>query len=299
MDKIIRCVTHDGSLVASVVDSSDIVYTAQELHGLTKTTGAAFGRLLTAASIMGAMLKSQKSSVTIKVNGGGPIGNLVARGDSEGNVRGYVDHPEIELPIRKTDGKIDVGGAVGNDGMLAVIRDEGKGEPYIGHVQLVSGEIAEDITNYCVRSEQIPTFCALGVLMNKDTAKVMLAGGMLIQVLPGADDSAITRVEENIAKMDSVTTMLAKGISPLDMCKIALEGFEIDVLDEFNIHYKCNCSKEKFENMLLTIGAEEIRDIPLVKDGKAETSCQYCNKKYYFDKSELEKIAQKAAQKKI
>lgn len=294
MDKIIRCVTTDGSLMVSSIDSSDIVYTAQEMHGLTKTTGAAFGRLLTAASMMGAMLKFEKSSITMKVDGGGPVGSMLVQGDSKGNVRGYVDHPEIDLPTRDTDGKIDVGAAVGSNGMLSVVRDEGQGEPYVGKVELVSGEIAEDITEYCVRSEQIPTLCALGVLMNRDTGKVMLSGGLMIQVLPGADDSAITTVEENVSVMDSVTTMLAKGITPFEMCKIALKGFELDVLDESPVHYVCNCSKDKFGKMLLTLGADEIRDLPLVKDGMAETVCPYCNRKYYCSRDDLEYLAEEA-----
>lgn len=276
--------------MASVAETSDVVYTAQELHGLSKTASAAFGRLLTAASVMGAMLKSDKASITLKIDGGGPIGTMVAFGSSNGNVRGYVDNPEAELPIR-SDGKIDVGGVVGSEGMLAVIRDEGKGEPYIGHVKLVSGEIAEDITEYCAISEQIPTFCALGVLVDKESSKVMLSGGMLIQVMPGADDAAITKLEENIAKLESVTTMLAKGIAPLEMCKLAFDGMEMEVLDEFNIKYTCNCSKEKFAKMMLTIGADEIREIPTDSEGRAETSCQYCNRKYYFTKEELEELA--------
>lgn len=294
MDKIIRCITTDGSIMASAIDSSDIVFSAQKLHELSKTASAALGRLLTGASLMGAMLKVEKSNLTLALNGGGEIGNLVAKADSRGNVRGYVSNPQFDLPIRE-DGKLDVGGAVGNNGRLTVIRDEGAGEPYIGHVALVSGEIAEDITSYYARSEQIPTVCALGVLVNKETGDVMLAGGMLIQALPGADDTAIAALEENVAKMDSVTTMLAKGLSPLEICKKALIGFDMEVLDTFEINYVCNCSKERFSELLLTLSPDEITTLPLVKDGKAEISCQYCGRKYYFSKEDLEKIAKPTA----
>lgn len=295
MDRIIRTITSDGSLMASAIDSTRIVTTAQELHGLSKTASAALGRLLTGASVMGAMLKIDGASLTLKVNGGGPLGNLVAIADSRGNVRGYVDHPEVELP-RKPSGKLDVGGGVGAEGRLAVMRDTGSGDPYIGQVELVSGEIAEDITQYYAQSEQTPTVCALGVLVNKDDGAVMLSGGLLIQVLPGADDAAVSRLEENVSRLESVTTMLAKGISLEDMCRKALDGFEMEILDEFQIHYVCNCSKERFGKALLTLGADEIRSFPLNAEGKAEAVCHYCGRKYYFSGNELEALALQAEQ---
>lgn len=295
MDKIKRCITTDGAVMAAAIDSSDIVFTAQQLHGLTKTTAAALGRLLTGASLMGSMLKTIKSSVTVSINGGGAIGNLIVRADSKGNVRGYVSHPEVDLPLR-ADGKIDVGGAVGSDGRVSVVRDEGQGEPFIGQVELVSGEIAEDLTAYYAYSEQIPTICALGVLVNKEDSKVMLAGGMLIQLLPGADDSVISKIEENFAKLDSVTTMLAKGLTPKQMCELALEGFELEELDEFDIGYVCNCSKEKFSEMLLTLTPEEIETLPLVKDEQAEIKCPYCSRAYYFTQDDLDQLADEARQ---
>lgn len=296
MDRIIRTITSDGSLMASAIDSSEIVYTAQTLHGLSKTSCAALGRLLTGASLMGAMLKSEKASLTIKANGEGPLGNLVAISDAHGNVRGYVDHPGIELPL-KPNGKIDVGGAVGADGRLAVMRDFSEKDPYIGQVELVSGEIAEDITQYYAQSEQTPTVCALGVLVNKETGKAMLSGGLLIQVLPGAEDSAVARLEENVGKLESVTTMLAKGISLEEMCGKALDGFTVEVLDEFRVHYACNCGKERFANALLTLGAREILSLPLDEKGRAEAVCQYCGRKYYFTKEELSKLAEMAEKK--
>ena len=213
----------------------------------------------------------------MKVNGGGPLGNLVAISDSHGNVRGYVDFPEVELPL-KPNGKIDVGGGVGNQGRLAVIRDLGEGDPYVGQVELVSGEIAEDLTNYYASSEQVPTvcalgvlvdkesgeamlsggLCALGVLVDKESGEAMLSGGLLIQALPGADNAALDRLEQNIAQLDSVTTMLAKGMGPEEMCRSALEGFEVEILDQAPVYYACNCSKERFARGLLTLGAKEL-----------------------------------------
>ena len=257
MDKILRTITSDGSLMASTIDASQIVYTAQKVHGLTKTSCAALGRLLTGASLMGNLLKTEGASLTLKVNGGGPLGNLVAISDSHGNVRGYVDHPEVELPL-KPNGKIDVGGGVGNQGRLAVIRDVGEGDPYVGQVELVSGEIAEDLTNYFASSEQIPTVCALGVLVDKTGGEAMLAGGLLIQALPGADNAALEQLERNIAELDSVTTMLAKGMGPEEMCRAALQGFEVEILDQAPVYYACNCSKERFARGLLTLGAKEL-----------------------------------------
>lgn len=293
MDRIIRTITSDGSLMASAVDSTQIVYTAQKLHGLTKTSCAALGRLLTGASLMGAMLKIDGASLTLKVNGGGPLGSLVAIADPKGNVRGYVDHPQVELPL-KPNGKIDVGGGVGADGRLAVMRDMGAGNPYIGQVELVSGEIAEDLTQYYAQSEQTPTVCALGVLVDKEKGEALLSGGLLIQALPGADDAAIARLEENVGKLESVTTMLAKGISLEDMCRKALDGFTVEILDESPVHYVCTCGKERFANALLTLGAREIRSLPLDEQGRAEAVCQYCGRKYYFSREELEALAQRS-----
>lgn len=293
MDRIIRMITSDGSLMASAIDSSDLVYTAQQLHGLTKTSCAALGRLLTGASLMGAMLKEANATLTVKVSGGGPLGNLLALADSKGNVRGYVDNPQVELPVRP-DGKLDVGGAVGRAGRLAVIRDFGSGEPYAGQVELVSGEIAEDLAAYYAVSQQIPTVCALGVLVNKEDGVAMLAGGMLIQALPGADDEALTRLEENVGKMDSVTTMLAKGLDPEEMCRTALAGFEVEILDQFPVHYVCNCSKERFTGILMTLSPQDLRELSVDEDGLAETVCQYCNRKYYFSKEELLALADRA-----
>lgn len=292
MDRIVRFITTDGALTASAIDSSDVVYTAQKLHGLSPTASAALGRLLTGASVMGAMLKQTEASLTLRINGGGPLGTLTAIADSFGNVRGCVDYPEVDVP-RRADGKLNVGAAVGTNGRLGVIRSYGSGEPYMGQVELVSGEIAEDLTNYYVTSEQIPTALALGVLVSFETGRVMLAGGLLLQALPGADNETIRKLEENVSKLESVTTMLAKGMSVEEMCAAALSGFEFEKLDELPVHYACTCSKEKYAAALITLGAEEIRSLPLT-DGRVETACPYCRKKYYFTPEELEELARRA-----
>ena len=281
--------------MASAIDTSDTVYTAQKLHSLSPTASAALGRLLTGVSVMGAMLKQANATLTLRVNGGGPLGTLTAISDSRGNVRGCVDNPEVEVP-RKPNGKLDVSAAVGTTGRLGVIRNYGTGEPYMGQVELVSGEIAEDITNYYATSEQIPTACALGVLVDSENGKVMLAGGLLIQVLPGAMPEDIEKLEANIAKLEPVTTMLAKGMSVEDMCRTALDGFEVEVLDEMPIHYACNCSKEKYCNALSTLEPEEIETLP-TSDGRAEAVCPYCSKKYYFTAEELKALADAVREK--
>lgn len=296
MDRIIRTITSDGSLMAAAIDSTELVYTAQRLHKLTKTSCAALGRLLTGASLMGAMLKEKQATLTLKVAGEGPLGNLLALSDSRGYVRGYVDHPEVELPP-KPNGKLDVGGAVGHNGRLAVIRDFGTGEPYSGQVELVSGEIAEDLTSYYAQSEQTPTVCALGVLVDKQEGSALLAGGMLIQALPGAEDSALDQLEKNVAKLDSVTTMLAKGLSPEDMCALALEGFRVEKLDEFKVGYACNCSKERFSQVLLTLPGEDLETLPVNEKGLVETVCQYCNRSYMFSKEEIQELVENSRKK--
>ncbi len=292
MDRIIRCITHDGSMMIAAIDSTEAVMVAEQVHGLTAVAAAALGRSLTAASIMGAMLKSDNSTVTLKFAGGGPLGTVVAISDSKGNVRGYVQNNNVNLPLRE-DGKLDVGTAVGKDGRMCVIKDFGTGEPYIGQTELVTGEIAEDVTAYYATSEQVPTVCALGVLTDKLDHKPILAGGLLIQVLPGAYESDIQRLEEDLKTLEPMTTMLAKGLSLEEICETALKSFEVDKLDEMPIHYACTCSKEKYANALITLGATELESIPL-QDDKIETVCPYCNKKYYFNKEEIDLLINKA-----
>ena len=288
MDKIIRCITSDGAIMASAIDASDIVFTAKKLHNLSRSSTAALGRLLCAASIMGNMLKQKDAFINLRVLGDGEMGAVVAVADSSGNVRGYVENPGCKTEYYP-NGKINVAQAVGKNGNLSVMRDYGTGDPYIGQVELVSGEIAEDITNYFATSEQIPSVCALGVLVDKEDGEVLLAGGLLIQLLPGAYDEAIDKLEQNVQKLEPVTTMLAKGMSILDICKTALDGFEVEVLDENPVNYVCSCSREKLERYFMTMSDDDIRSMAAEK-GCAEAVCQFCNKRYEFSKDDLEKL---------
>lgn len=286
MDKIIRCITSDGSIMASAITGTNIVATAQQVHRLSPVATAALGRLLTGASLMGAQLKQRRAALTVRIKGDGPLGVMVASATSDGNVRGFVGNPNCETEHYE-NGHINVGKAVGSNGTLYVVRDYGTGEPYTGVVELVSGEIAEDITSYYANSEQIPTVCALGVLLDKQDGALLLAGGMLIQLLPGATQDICDKLEANIKKLESVTTMMAKGMAPLDMCRAALGGFELEVLDEMPVHYYCTCSRQRVEQSFASIPDDQLRGM-INSTGNVEAVCHYCNKKYLFTAKEIE-----------
>lgn len=288
---MLRGISENGGIVFYGVDSTEIVRDMERLHKTSAVTTAALGRLLTAASMMGIMLKSTQDSVTLQIKGGGPAGRLLAVSDGTGNVKGYVEHPVVELPPR-ADGHLDVGTAVGKDGTLDVIRDLGMREPYIGQVPLTSGEIAEDVTTYFAISEQIPTVCALGVLVDTDLT-IACAGGYLIQLLPGATDAEITQLEQNIAAMPSVTELLRAGKKPEDMMELALKGFTPNVLDEREVAYQCDCSHERTEEMLLSLGKKELEKLR-DEDPHCEVVCHFCHTKYQFD---LNKLVKKAVDK--
>ena len=288
MDKIIRCITSNGAVMVSAIDSTDIVYAAKKLHNTSASATAAFGRLLTGASLMGAQLKQKDASLSLRVMGGGEIGTVFAAADSRGYVRGYVGNAQCRTEHYE-NGKINVAAAVGGDGTLTVTRDYGTGEPYTGQVELVSGEIAEDIASYFANSEQIPTVCVLGVLLEKESGEVLVAGGLLAQLLPGAFEEDIDLLEKNAYALEPVTTMLAKGMTPLDMCHKLLEGFEVEVLDEMPVKYSCPCSKEGLEKVIAGFSADEIREL-YADLGYAEAKCYYCNRKYVFTKDELETL---------
>ena len=281
---LLRGISENGGVVFYGVDSTDIVREMERLHKTSAVTTAALGRLLTAAAMMGAMLKGGRDTVTLQVNGGGPAGRLLAVADGSGHVKGYVQHPVVELPPR-ADGHLDVGGAVGKDGTLDVIRDLGLREPYIGQVPLVSGEIAEDVTRYFAISEQTPTVCALGVLVNADLS-VQCAGGFIVQLLPGATEEEITQLEKNIAAMPDVTALLAQGKSVRDMLDMALDGFAPDVLDTSAAVYRCDCSEERVQRMLRSLGRKEVERLR-DEDPRAEVDCQFCDKVYHVDLNEL------------
>lgn len=287
MGKLIRCITSDGAVMATAVDSTDIAASAEQIHKTSAVVTAALGRLLTAASMMGNFLKGEKDSITVKIDGRGPAGAITAVADSDGNVRGYAANPIVEIPL-KPNGKLDVSGAVGTDGSVFVMKDLGLKEPYNGFVPIVSGEIAEDITSYYAVSEQIPTVCALGVLVNPDLT-VKKAGGFIIQLLPAADNETITKIEENLSKSAPVTEQLDSGKDILDILKGVLDGFETEVLEDKTAEYKCPCSRERTEKALISLGTDELEkmadELPEV-----EVKCSFCGACYKFSKEEIEKI---------
>ena len=288
MGKIIRCLTTDGAVMAMALDATDIVARAEEIHHPSAVVTAGLGRLLTAASMMGVMLKGRDDSVTLKINGGGPAGQILAVSDSFGNVRGYAANPIVEIPL-KANGKLDVSGAVGTDGMLYVLRDTGGKEPYVGCTPIVSGEIAEDITSYYAQSEQTPTVCALGVLVNPDLT-VQAAGGILLQLLPFCPDSIIDQVEKNVQKLPPVTVMLQNKATPEDMVRMILDGMEFDILDSYEPAYRCTCSREKVENAFYAMKAEELTSLP-DENGIVEATCSFCDNIYRFTTDDLKRIA--------
>lgn len=283
-DNLLRGISENGGIVFYGVDSTDIVREMERVHKTSAVTTAALGRLLTAAAMMGAMLKSRTDSMTLQIKGGGPAGRLMAVVDGDGHLKGYVQNPVVELPPRE-DGHLDVGGAVGHDGTLDVIRDLGLREPYIGQVPLVSGEIAEDVTRYFAISEQTPTVCALGVLVNEDLS-VRCAGGFIVQLLPGALESEIVQLEKNIAAMPSVTSMMEQGKTVKDMLDMALDTFAPEVLDTSFVEYRCDCSEERVRRMLKSLGKKEVENLRN-EDPVAEVHCQFCDKTYRVDLNEM------------
>lgn len=293
MDKLVRCISNDGTLVIMAADTTQMVETAQKIHKPSAVVTAALGRLLTAASLMGSMLKGKDDSITLRINGGGEAGTVLAVSDSDGNTRGYAANPIVEIPLN-SKGKLDVATAVGKDGSLTVIKDLGLKEPYVGQVPIVSGEIAEDITSYYAVSEQIPSVCALGVLVNPDLS-VKNAGGFIIQLLPTASDDTIDKVEEDIKDIPPVTAMLSDGLTPEEICRKVLPNFELEVLDESAPEYKCNCSRERVVRALISTGVDELNE--LAKDENTEVKCQFCTKAYNFSSEDIKEIIKRATEK--
>lgn len=288
MDRIIRATAAGGYIKMAVIDARGMVEKARTIHSCAPTACAALGRTLCAASLMGEMMKEDNASLTIRINGGGPIGSIVAVSDSKGFVRGYVGNAAVDLPLR-SDGKLNVGAAVGRDGMLTVSRDIGLKEPYIGSVELVSGEIAEDVTSYLLESEQVPSACALGVLIDTDRS-VKAAGGFIVQLMPNADGKFIDTLEENIFMMDQLTTVLSEDGAET-LFEQVLKGLEYHIVGEAEVGYHCPCSKERVEEALKCIEKSELEEI--VAEGQdIEVSCQFCDKRYSFSPAEL--IALKA-----
>lgn len=286
-DQIIRAVACGGQVSAIAISSKNIVERARQIHTTLPVATAALGRSLSAASMMGHMLKMDGASLTLRINGGGPLGSITAVSDSSGNVRGLVRNPHIILPLRP-DGKLDVGRAVGRCGELTVIKDLGLKEPYVGSVPILSGEIAEDITLYFAESEQIPTACALGVLVGVDQS-VTAAGGYILQLMPGADESLIELLEGNVKKAGSATDILSLEASPELLLRAVLDDLEPRFFEPEQVQYRCYCSRQRVEQALISIGIDELEAM-LEQDRKAEITCQFCDNVYSFSGDQLRRI---------
>jgi molecular chaperone Hsp33 len=278
MGQILRVIAEEEQIKLAVITAPDMVEQARKIHNLSPTASAALGRLMLGASLLGNALKGDKDTLTLRLSGGGPIGSVVAVSDSAGNVRDYADEPQADLPTRP-DGKLDVGGLVGRDGTLTVSRDLGLREPYIGSVELVSGEVAEDLTAYLVESEQIPSACGLGVLVGTDR-HILAAGGFLVQLLPGAPEELIRKIEDNLFMMDQLTTILHED-GPEEVVKQVLRGFQPEILAREEVSWRCPCSRERVADALRSIGEESLRELAS-EEKETEVSCQFCGKQYLF-----------------
>ncbi len=284
MDRLLRGISADGKVKITAVTTRDLTERARIIHSTLPVVTAALGRTMAAVSMMGNALKKEGASITARINGGGPAGTILVTSDEKGNVRGYVQNPQVDLPL-KANGKLDVGGAVGTDGMLTVMRDLGSGEPYNGSVELVSGEIAEDFTRYFFESDQVPTACALGVLVDRDQS-VIAAGGYIVQLMPGAEDETAEKLERSVQRAGAVTKMLQNG-SLEELIYKVLDGFDPIILEEDAVTYKCYCSRGKIRNAIAGIDRNELRSM-LEEDKSIEVKCQYCGEVYTFTETDFE-----------
>jgi len=290
-DEIVRAITGDGYVKAVAITGRSIVERARTIHSLPPMATAALGRTLLGASMMGDMLKEEKGSLTLQIKGGGPLGTILAVSDCEGNVRGYVQNPNVDI-MEKEPGKLDVAAAVGGElpesGTLTVIKDIGLKEPYVGSIGLFSGEIADDLAMYFVESEQIPTACALGVLVGTDQT-VTSAGGYLIQLLPGATEDVITKIEAGIHKLGPASRALESGMDAEDLLKAVLSEFEVEILEKHPVEYRCYCSRERVSRALISMGREELTAL-IEEQGEADLTCQFCDVVYHYTKEDLEAL---------
>ena len=290
-DYLVRGMTMDGFVKAVAIRSTELVRRGAEIQGTTPNATAAFGRCLTAASMMGNMQKVENGSMTMQVRGGGPIGTVTVVSDPEGNVRGCVTEPKVPL-VEKYPGKLDVGATIGTDGTLTVIRDLQMKEPYVGSTPLVSGEIGDDVTAYFAQSEQTPTACALGVLVDRDRS-VKVAGGYLVQLLPGAPDDIIDKLEAGIKRAGAVTAMLEAGMTPEDILGQVCGDLGVVFLETTEVSYKCYCSRHRVEGALISLGKKELQEI--ADEGKPfDVECQFCDTVYTFEPDELRDLIKNA-----
>lgn len=287
---MIRATAADGKIRAFAADTKDVVEEARQRHNLSPIASAALGRLMTATLMMGWDMKSQDDRITLQIQCDGPIKGLLATADNCGNVKGYVNNPDVMLPPNAV-GKLDVGGAL-DLGVLSVIRDTGLKEPYVGQTILVTGEIAEDIAYYYATSEQVPSSVALGVLMNRDNT-VRQAGGFIIQLMPGADDELAEKLENRIKGLKSMTSMLDEGMTPEDILKLILDGFGLEINDRADVRFYCNCDKDRVEKVLISVGRKNLEE--MIDEGKpAELVCHFCGRKYEFSIDEMKEMLEKA-----
>ena len=290
-DQLVRAISSDGMVKATAVSTRHMTERARQIHMTLPVATAALGRALAGTSMMGNALKGEGASITLQIKGGGPLGTVLTVSDNEGNVRGYVQNPAVDIPLRP-DGKLDVGTAVGMDGTLTVIKDLHMKDPYVGSVSLLGGEIAEDIAAYFVESEQIPTACGLGVLLDRDQS-VNCAGGYLIQLLPGADEDTIVKVEGGIMAAGNVTGILKDNPDPEAMLRTVMSDFELEILEKSDIEYRCYCSRERVEAALLSLGREDLQRM-VEEDHGAELTCQFCDTVHRFSEEELKAIMEKS-----
>ncbi|MDO5301668.1 MAG: Hsp33 family molecular chaperone HslO [Tissierellia bacterium] len=292
-DHLLRAMDRGRNIRASVVRSTDTVETARITHQTSPTATAALGRALTAGLLLRSKLKGEGESLSLNIKGNGPVGQILVTGRNNGFIKGYVAHPEADLPP-KSDGHLDVGGLVGNEGTLSVVMDLGVREPYVGKVELVSGEIGEDVAHYLLQSEQIPSAVGLGVLVDTDTS-VRNAGGFIIEVLPGCDEEFLKKIEGHLGKVHSITELLEEGYGPRELLEAVLPEVEWDILEESDVYFVCECSKEKVMDSLSALHPDEIRTI-IDEDHGAEVHCHFCNSSYHLDEAELEEIHRIASQ---
>ena len=292
-DHILRAITSDGLVQAAAISSRDLTERARQIHKTLPVATAALGRTLAGASMMGNALKGHGASLTLQIKGSGPLGTILAVSDSDGNVRGYVTNPQTELPLRP-DGKLDVGGAVGQEGSLTVIKDLHMKEPYVGSVELLGGEIAEDLASYFVESEQIPTACGLGVLVDRDRS-VLRAGGYLIQLLPGAPEGIIDRLEKGIMAAGPVTNLLMENDDPESLLRRVMKDFELEILETVPVEYRCYCSRERMAAALVSLGRKQLTELAEDPNG-IELTCQFCDSRQRFTPEEIRELLEKASE---